>query len=173
MTDPCWRIRRIVSGGQTGVDRAALDVARELDIPHGGYVPKGRRAEDGPIHPRYQLTEMHTANYEARTLANVCHSDATLLISRGPLTGGSAFTKRAANQHNRPVLHVDLALEDQAHARVRIREWLTKYQPEVLNIAGPRQSTSPGIYEETCALLRVLWTDLPHTGRHAKPEGQT
>ena len=87
-------IKKIISGGQTGADRAALDVAIKLNIPHGGWVPKGRPAEDGPIHTKYQLKEMPTDSYSDRTEQNVADSDGTLIISHGELTGGSAFTRK-------------------------------------------------------------------------------
>jgi hypothetical protein len=81
-------IKKIITGGQTGADRAALDVAILLNIPHGGWVPKGRLAEDGPIHTKYQLKEMPTDSHEERTEQNVIDSDGTLIISHGELTGG-------------------------------------------------------------------------------------
>ena len=99
---------KIVSGGQTGADRAALDFAIKHKIPHGGWVPKGRLAEDGPIPSKYKLTEMPTDNYKERTEQNVIDSDGTLIISHGKLTGGSAYTGKMAKKHSRPYFHVDL-----------------------------------------------------------------
>jgi len=87
-------ITRIISGGQTGADRAALDVAIKLGIPHGGWIPKGRKTEKGPLPEKYQLQEMTTGSYPARTEKNVIESDGTLIIARGKLTGGSDYTRQ-------------------------------------------------------------------------------
>ncbi len=107
------RIDRIVSGVQTGADRAALDFAINHGLPHGGWCPKGRRAEDGRIPPRYQLVETPSKDYEQRTRWNVRDSDATLIISKSPqLTGGSAYTRRCAEQLDRHCLHVHPAHDD-------------------------------------------------------------
>ena len=104
-------IERIVSGGQTGCDRAAFDAALELGIPLGGWVPRGRLDEDGVIPVRYpNLREAESADPAVRTECNVRDSDATLLISHGPLVGGSALTARLADQMGRPHLHLDLDL---------------------------------------------------------------
>ena len=101
-------ISKIISGGQTGADRAALDVAIELDIPHGGCIPKGRKTDDGTLPEKYCLNEMPTASYSARTEKNVLDSDGTLIISHGKLNGGAALTRQFAKKHNRPWMHVDL-----------------------------------------------------------------
>ena len=100
-------LQKIISGGQTGADRAALDVAIELDIPHGGWIPKGRKTEDGVLQDKYQLEEMPTTSYPKRTEKNVLDSDGTLIVSHGKLTGGSALTLKMAKKHGRPYLHVD------------------------------------------------------------------
>ena len=92
---------KIISGGQTGADRAALDFAIKHNIPHGGWMPKGRKAEDGPLPDRYQLEEMPTASHRARTEQNVIDSDGTVIISHGILTGGSAYTAKMARKHSR------------------------------------------------------------------------
>ena len=101
------RLERIVSGGQTGVDRAALDVALERGLPCGSWCPRGRLAEDGVIPPRYPLTEALTSSYSNRTELNVRDSDATLIVVHGPLRGGTALTKRQADKLGQPVLVVD------------------------------------------------------------------
>ncbi len=95
-------IKKIVSGGQTGADQAALDAAIKLDIPHGGWMPKGRITEDGPLPEKYQLEEMPTSSYVERTEQNVLDSDGTLIVSHGMLTGGSAYTREVALEHKRP-----------------------------------------------------------------------
>ncbi|MCK4659339.1 MAG: putative molybdenum carrier protein [Phycisphaerae bacterium] len=156
-------IRRIISGGQTGADRAALDVAIELGVPHGGYVPKGRRAEDGLIPAGYDLTEMSEESYDARTEANVQAADATLIVSEGLLTGGSALTLCLARKHDKPVLHLDRSACSPEQAVETIRNWLMGRRPAVLNVAGPRESTAPGIYANVRNLLLAVFD--PDVGR--------
>lgn len=152
-------LRRIVSGGQTGADRGALDAAIELGIEHGGYCPAGRRAEDGRIPDRYLMLETASANYAQRTKQNVLESDGTLLVTRGPARGrGTALTAALAVRHGRPLLHIDLAdsegtLDREADA-ARIRAWIDASGVEVLNVAGPRESGCPGIAQEVRDLLR-------------------
>jgi Circularly permutated YpsA SLOG family len=154
-------ILKIVSGGQTGVDRAALDVAIKLGIPHGGWVPKGRLAEDGPLPETYAVRETSTAVHAERTEKNVIDSDGTLIISRGKISGGSRFTREMATRHGRPWLHVDLNRTAAFRAAVMIAEWLGLHPIRVLNVAGPRASKDPQIYQDTLALLEsVLYLDL-------------
>ena len=146
------RPRRVVSGGQTGVDRAALDVAISLGIPHGGWCPRGRRAEDGRIPDRYALREHPSRAYAARTAANVTDADATLILHRGPLGRGTALTGRLARAHGKPSCVVDLAAPDPA----RVRDWLAAHDVGVLNVAGPRESERPGIADAAAAFLRAV-----------------
>ncbi len=133
---------QLISGGQTGVDRGALDAAMELGIPHGGWCPRGQLAEDGTIPDRYQLRESHSADYPVRTEQNVLESDATLIFCRGRPTGGTELTLRLARQHGRPHLVVDL---DGAPNPAAVRHWLDEHRIERLNVAGPRDSQFPGI----------------------------
>ena len=150
-------IRRIVSGGQTGADRAALDAALALGVPIGGWVPKGRKAEDGSIPDRYpNLRETDTDLYETRTRWNVRDADATLILSHGALTGGSKATETVARELGRPVLHVDLSTMSIADAVVTIRDWLRGLDGETLNVAGPRESNDPAIYEKTREIVSRL-----------------
>ena len=143
-------ICRIVSGGQTGVDRAALDAAIWLGIPHGGWCPKGRRAEDGPIPERYDLEETDESQYFIRTERNVIDSDATLILYEVELTGGTALTLRMAKKHQKPCLQVDLT---QLPTFDEMLQWLAEEQVATLNVAGPRESSCPGIGEESRQLL--------------------
>lgn len=149
------RTSRIVSGGQTGVDRAALDVALAHGIDCGGWVPCGRRAEDGRISPRYPMRETPGAAYVDRTRRNVRDSDGTLVLLRGEATGGTALTLAIARQMRRPCLPIDL---DAAPAAAVVQEWLTDNGICVLNIAGPRESTQPGIYAQAAAFLEEMLT---------------
>ena len=145
---------KLVSGGQTGADRAALDVALELGIDHGGWVPKGRAAEDGPLPDRYRVRETPTEDPAERTERNVADSDATLLISHGPLTGGSELTRRFAAELGKPVLHVELSKLGAPEAADRITRWLGALGCRTLNVAGPRASEEAGIYAAASAALR-------------------
>lgn len=149
-------VRKIISGGQTGVDRGALIAAIELGIEHGGYCPRGRLAEDGPIDDRFQLTETESSTYHVRTEKNVLESCGTLIIHRGPVVGGTALTEKFAQRHQKPCLKIDLSAP-QPPVRVEIiRAWLRKHRIEVLNIAGPHESSQPGIEEETRHLMHDL-----------------
>jgi hypothetical protein len=142
-----------MSGGQTGVDRAALDVAIALGIPHGGWCPQGRRAEDGVIPTDYALVEHASADYAARTEANVADADATLILARGPLAGGTALTRDFARRLQKPFLIVDLGTGPDPKGA---REWLAGHAVDVLNVAGPRESQRPGIGDEARAFLHEL-----------------
>jgi hypothetical protein len=146
-------VRRIVSGGQTGVDRAALDVALEPGLECGGWCPRGRRAEDGPIPARYPLSETGSPEYPVRTERNVRDSDATLLLHEGRKGRGTALTARCARRLDRPLLEVDLRRPPSGAALVA---WLARHGVGTLNVAGPRESESPGIGLRASALLREL-----------------
>jgi Circularly permutated YpsA SLOG family len=144
----------VVSGGQTGVDRAALDAAKSLKIRIGGWCPKGRRAEDGRIPDSYPLRETDSENYAARTQLNVRDSDATLILTRGPLTGGTLLTKRYAKSLQRKLWVIDLDCADDFQT---VSDWLIANNIRRLNIAGPRETSSPGIYRQSNLWLRELY----------------
>lgn len=150
-------LERVVSGGQTGVDRAALDTALRLDIPVGGWCPAGRRAEDGPISLAYPLQETPHPEYEIRTEWNVRDSDGTLILCWGPLEGGTALTAALARKHNRPCHIADLAADAQIEPCIA---WLEEEHIRILNIAGPRASTFPQIYQATALYLEALFAAL-------------
>ncbi len=152
------RLEAVVSGGQTGVDRAALDVALELGIPADGWCPKGRRAEDGAIPPYYPLREADSPDYAQRTRLNVRDSDGTLILHRGALSGGTALTLRFARELDKPVLTVDL---DRPPASEAVHEWLCRHHIRTLNVAGPRESGSPGIHRKAACFLKKLLGDQP------------
>ena len=137
-------IEKIVSGGQTGADRAGLDWAISRDIPHGGWCPKGRRSEDGQIPPNYALTETPASNYLKRTEWNVRDSDGTLVFTLDrELTGGSLRTAMFAKKHGKPCLHVHPGLSYQIADDVL--RFVTDNNIKVLNIAGPRGSKEPHV----------------------------
>jgi hypothetical protein len=144
-------VERIISGGQTGADRGALDAAIELAIAHGGYCPRGRRAEDGRIPDRYRLQETDSPEYAVRTAANVRAADATLLVTRGKPTGGSALTAGIARRHRAPLCHLDLARAPSPASQ--LASFLKEHDVRTLNVAGPRESHCPGIADEVRALL--------------------
>lgn len=160
MSDPnqagAVRPSKIVSGGQSGVDRGALDAAIELGIAHGGWCPRGRLAEDGTIPSRYALTESGSTEYRVRTERNVRDSDATLILYRGELKGGTALTRELAERHGRPCLVVDLDHPPDVDA---IRRWIVASRADTLNVAGPRESQSPGISARAADLLRRLFAE--------------
>lgn len=151
MRPPDWP-QRIISGGQTGVDRAALEVALALGIEHGGWCPRGRLSEDGSIPSRYELVECDSANYRVRTELNVLDGDATLILHRGPLRGGTLLTKRLAVSHGKPCR----CFVVQPSAVEAAGQWLRSELPRVLNVAGPRESLSPGIEQQAAEFLLAV-----------------
>lgn len=153
-------IKKIVSGGQTGVDRAALDAAINSNFPHGGYCPKGRLAEDGLIPDTYKLIEAKTSDYAERTKLNVIHSDGTLILSRYQPEGGTAMTVEFAKRHAKPYLVFNPEDIEQVDD---ILTWANNYQIEVLNVAGPRASKDTGIYQLTFKLIARLLVLLSDT----------
>ena len=146
-------IAKIISGGQTGVDRAALDSAIALQIPHGGWCTAGRKAEDGKIPERYMLVELDSPEYDERTRKNVDDSDGTLILNRGMLEGGTALTLIFTRYLSKPVMIVDL---DNPPEQQEIRNWLMDNQIKRCNVAGPRESKRPGIYRLACHFLHSL-----------------
>jgi hypothetical protein len=135
-------LKKIISGGQTGADRGALDAAIALGMEHGGWCPHGRQAEDGRIPDCYLLEETDSPDYPVRTERNVVEGDATLIFYRGQLSGGTLLTLRLAEEHGRPCLAVDL---DSPIPLGEICKWFEEHGVEVLNVAGLRESQSPGI----------------------------
>ena len=148
-------IERLVSGGQTGVDRAALDAAEELSLPAGGWCPAGRLAEDGTIPVHYPLVETPTDMYEERTRWNVRDSDGTLVLTVGRPSGGTAHTIECARELARPYFVLDLHASD-AELR-RVTAWLAANRIRTLNVAGPRESKAPGVYRLAKEYLMSLF----------------
>ena len=148
---------KIISGGQTGADRAALDVALKLGIDHGGYIPLGRRSEAGPVPNRYQLIEMDSESYPDRTAKNVVEGDGTVIVSHGPLDGGSALTRKLAQTHGKPFIHIDLIQATKFDAALELADWIHTQSIRVLNVAGPRASKDPKIYQATADLLESTY----------------
>jgi hypothetical protein len=140
-----YRITKLVSGAQTGADRAALDVAIRHGFPHGGWCPKGRKAEDGPIGGQYQLRETPSASYLQRTEWNVRDTDGTVVFTLSKdVTGGSLRTMDFASKHKKPCAHISRAGTYQpAEALLRFVE---EHGIKVLNVAGSRESKEPGLH---------------------------
>jgi len=148
-------LEKIISGGQTGADRAALDLAIKHKIPHGGWIPKGRLTEDGSLPNKYQLQEMPTASYPKRTEQNVIDSDGTLIISRGKLSSGSDYTREMALKHRKQLLGIDLQITNHQQAASLIASWISLRRIKVLNVAGPRASEDPQIYSHVLIVLEL------------------
>ena len=151
-----FSLGRLISGGQTGVDRTALDVALALGIPVAGWCPAGRRSEAGPIPDRYPLRETPLPAYPMRTRLNVRDSDATLVFSRGTPRGGTALTVELAIRLRRPFLVIDLAEFDDKQAAEQLAQWLARVCPEILNVAGPRGSEDPELPPRVGRVLRLV-----------------
>lgn len=152
-------LKKLISGGQTGADQAALDVAIKIDIPHGGWIPKGRKTEAGILPDKYHLQEMPTSSYPKRTEKNILDSDGTLIFSRGKLTGGPALTRKLAKQHQKPWLHIDLDKVEETEADSIIAGWIHRNDIQVLNVAGPRASKDPGIHDIVSRILETLFNN--------------
>ena len=146
-------IKKIISGGQTGADRAALDVAINLGIPHGGWIPKGRITEKGPLPERYRLQEMPTDSYPTRTEQNVIDSDGTLIVARGKLTGGTDYTRQMTLKHKKQLLGIDLEQTNHYEAASLVASWIKMRRIEILNVAGPRASKDRQIYSDVITIL--------------------
>ncbi len=158
-------LKKIISGGQTGADRAALDVAIKFNIDHGGWIPAGRRTEDGALSDKYMLMEMDTKSYPKRTEKNIREADGTLIVSRGRLAGGSLLTWEIASKLEKPCFHIDLLSFDEFEAAIALHGFIHDYYLEVLNVAGPRASHDPGIYRSVKDILETLmYMELMETG---------
>jgi len=156
---------KIISGGQTGADRAALDVALKLKIPCGGWCPADRRAEDGIVTDRYPLKPLANAGYRQRTRQNVIDSDGTVILSFGPLTGGSKATAGDCRRLEKPCLVIDANNTTAGEAAILLAVFLLRHRIHILNVAGPRASGQPGIYAFAGDVLMHLLT----TKRKRKP----
>jgi hypothetical protein len=149
-------IKKIISGGQTGADRAALDVAIRLSIPHRGWCPRGRRAEHGIIEDSYKLSETPSADPVQRTEWNVRDSDGTVIFSISPkLSGGSAMTELFARQHRKPCLHISREREGE-RATEMLARFLNENKIQILNVAGPRYSEEPDVAEFVIQTLKSV-----------------
>jgi len=153
-------ITKIVSGGQTGADSGGIDAAIHCKVPHGGWCPQGRRAENGVISDKYQLKETSSSGYLPRTEQNVIDSDATLIFTIGKLSGGSLKTMEFAQKHKKPVLRIDIGEYSRKDTVNFILRWFegdvtmpTPARNCIMNVAGQRESKAPGIQEKVKAIM--------------------
>lgn len=150
-------IKKIVSGGQTGADIAGVDAAIECNVPYGGWLPKGRKCEDGAVPETYRgFRELVCGGYPKRTEQNIIDSDGTVIFSYGTLATGSALTARLCRKHSRPCLYVDFNKYD--NNTMIIKDWLIEWDIKTLNVAGSRESKHPGIYNKVKTIIRTLLT---------------
>ena len=139
-------MKKIISGGQTGADRAALDAAIDVGFPVGGYCPKGRLAEDGPIDARYPLIEIE-GGYRQRTEQNVAESDATIIFYDSEPMGGTELTIFFSIKAHKPYKLIDMSLISESQAAESIFDFTLFHDVQTLNVAGPRASDCPGVYD--------------------------
>ena len=151
-------LQRIISGGQTGADRAALDAALETGFPCGGYCPKNREAEDGPIDDRYPLVEIN-GGYAERTRKNVEESDGTLIVFQSPIHGGTRLTRDYCIQCEKPCLLIDFITASPTQALEEVESFIHQYSINALNVAGPRASDCPEVYGYVHDLILKLCSD--------------
>jgi hypothetical protein len=149
-------MEKIISGGQTGADQAALDVAVKYNIPYGGWIPRGRRTEAGPLPARYQMSMMPTSDYRDRTLKNIQDSHGTVVLYRNRLMGGSRLTRQLAKSEEKPCMAVNLVTHDPFEAAVTLQSFADEYRINVLNVAGPRASHDPDIYMDVKMVLEIF-----------------
>jgi hypothetical protein len=149
-------LAKIVSGGQAGVDRGALDAALDAGFPCGGWAPEGRAAEDGRIPERYPVQELAGAGYEKRTLQNVLDSDGTAILHSGALRGGTRQTMLHCVEHGKPFELVDATRTAPRDAALKLADFVERNRLSVLNVAGPRASKWRGAYAYVYATVKKL-----------------
>lgn len=166
-------IKKIISGGQSGADRAGLDAAILHDIPHGGWCPKGRICEDGVISSKYNMLETETSSYDERTIRNIRDSDVTLIfISSHEIKDGTLLTIQQLQDDKKPflILNVTKVIE-----YTEVLDFIMQNKPQVLNIAGPRESNSPGIYNSVfnCMCQIILFLNKNNLFHYLHPKTAT
>mgnify|MGYP006294861103 CR=1 FL=1 len=150
-------IRKIISGGQECVERAALDAALKLNIAHGGWVPYWREEEDRALTRTYRLQAMRHGNFVLAALQNVLDSDGVLIISQGEPSGNSALNRRLAQKHGHPWIYIDLDRVSAFDAARQIEPWIADHGVEVLNVTGPTRSRRLDLYKNTLDILETVF----------------
>jgi hypothetical protein len=146
-------LKKIISGGQVGADQAALDAAIKCNFPHGGWIQRGRKTQNGILPEKYHLKEMSVSGYKERIEQNVIESDATVIISHGDLSGGANYGRKMAKKHNRPCLHIDLSKTPAFISSSEINTWIIENTIEILNVTGSRASEDGDVYKDTVSII--------------------
>jgi hypothetical protein len=153
-------LEKIISGGQTGVDRGALDAALAAGFACGGSCPADRAAEDGTIPLSYPLTPLPGAGYRERTLRNVLDSDGSVIFAPGALTGGTRLTREYCGREAKPHLVIDVSRTNQSEAVSAIRRFIAEQRIRILNVAGPRASLWTAGHAYASEVIRRLLESL-------------
>ncbi len=172
MTNTFYQItcQKIISGGQTGVDRGALDACLVKKFPCGGWCPKGRLAEDGKFDQQYPLEETQESDYKTRTRKNIENSEGTLIISQKKLEGGTLLTFQIANKFNKPVFIVSEENIKETDIFFKIMYWLKRFSVSILNIAGPRKSEWEDGYKNSYYITSILISEIEKYKTGTKPD---
>ncbi len=149
-------LKKIISGGQTGADIASIDAAIETDYSYGGWLPRGRKTENGPLAFKYKMQEMTRGGYPKRTEQNIQDSDGTVIFTHKKLTGGSRLTANIAESWGKPWLHINLSQIELMEVVAILEDWIVKNKIEVLNVAGSRASKDPKIYGKVHQTIKII-----------------
>ncbi len=149
-------LKKIISGGQTGADIAAIDAAMSINFKYGGCLPNGRKTENGPLDQKYIMHELETGGYPKRTERNILDSDGTVIFHHGKLAGGSRLTRDLALRYSKPCINFDLNVVSVSSALDNLKEWVSEYEIEILNIAGSRASKDHEIYDKVFNIIKNL-----------------
>lgn len=150
-------IQKIISGGQPGVEQAALDIAVRMGIECGGSIPTWRKEEDESIVEKYHLDEMPNTNYARTTEQNVLDSDGTLIISQGDILASSALNRRLAERYRQPWLYIDLNRIAAFQAAEKIAAWIAENDIEILNVTGRHEGIGLELYRLTSEILETTF----------------
>ena len=149
-------LKKIISGGQVGADQGALDAAIKCNFPHGGWIQKGRKTQNGMLPEKYHLTEMSVSGYKERIERNVVESEGTVIISRGDLSGGAGYSEKMAQKHNRPCLHIDLSNMPISNSSAELNTWVIENTIQILNVTGSRTSEDGDVYKNTARIVEGI-----------------